>query len=156
VRASHFQIIWAWAVLAAVAGASMAPQSPAELAGHATLVITGLVEQVKSYAPLDSSRNFYTEARIRVTSTAVGNTSEDVVVVRYPGGEIAGMAWVVEDQPTFREGEQVIVYLAPGPRGGYVCPDGVLSKLTVVEDSVLGDGRTVNEYLAAVAAAAHR
>jgi hypothetical protein len=150
----HIKIVCGLAMLAAVAGAIMAPQSTAELTAHATLVISGTVEKVKSYAPLDSSKDFYTEASVRVTGTVVGSTSEDVVVVRHLGGEIGEWALVVEDQPSFREGEQVILYLAPSEKGGYVCPDGAQSKLTVVEDTVLGDGRTVNEYLAAVAAAA--
>jgi hypothetical protein len=145
----------ALAAVAASAGAIMVQQTTAELVSHSTAVITGTVESI-SYTTPDARMIIYTEARVRVNATVVGNTGgEDVVVVRATGGRSGDMALVVEDQPTFQEGEEVVLFLAPDAKGGFKCPDDCQGKKTIVSGTVLPDGVTLESYLAAVAAAAH-
>jgi hypothetical protein len=142
------------AVLAASAGAIMVPQTTADLVGHATLVVTGTVESV-NYTPPDGRMIISTEARVRIDETVVGASAEDVVTVRALGGRYGDTALVVEDQPVFEEGEEVVLFLAPDAKGGYHCPDATQGKKTIISGTVLPDGVTLDSFLAAVAAAAH-
>lgn len=150
--------LWLAALLPAcvsVAGASMVQLTTEELAAHATLVVAGTVEDVTSYPP-DADGIIFSEAKVLVASTVVGSTTEEYVTVRYTGGEYGDLAFVVSVEPTFKEGEEVVLFLAPADGGVYKCPDGVQSKLSVVEGTVLPAGRALNDYLAEVAAAAGR
>jgi len=134
------------------AGAVMVPLTTADLTGHATLVITGTVEGVKSLPP-DGRNVIYSEAEVRVGDTVIGAPAGDRVTVRYMGGTYGDLGYVVEDQPTFKAGEQVVLFLAPAAGGAYACPDGVQGKLNVVDGTVLPAGVTLNHFLADVTAA---
>jgi hypothetical protein len=127
----------------------------AELVGHASLVVVAEVEEVTSYPP-DARKVIYSDATVRIKDTVVGATAEEYVTVRYMGGEYEGVAFVVTAEPTFRVGEEVVLYLEPTGDGAYRCPDGVQSKLSVVDGTVLPTGETLTAYLAKVAAAAGR
>ena len=143
------------AMCAFSASAAMVQLTTAELADHATLVIAGTVENVESYPP-DGAGIIYSEAEVRVRDTAVGATAAEYVTVRYMGGEYGGLALVVMEGPLFTVGEEVVLFLAAAESGAYICPDGVQSKLSVVDGTVLPAGKTLTEYLAEVAAAAGR
>jgi hypothetical protein len=152
------EFIWLTALLAswaAVAAASMVPRTTGDLARSATLVIAGTVEDVTSYPP-DGSGIIYSEASVRVRDTAVGAIAAEYVTVRYTGGEYGGLALAVLEEPTFEAGEEVVLFLAPLAEGVYKCPDGVQGKLSVVDGTVLTTGKTLNEFLTEVAAAAGR
>ena len=154
----HNKLVWIGALLATCALAAAASQvqlSTAELVGHASLVVVGTVEDVTSYPP-DARGVIYSDAKVRVRDTVVGATSEDYVTVRYMGGEYDGLAFGVTAEPTFRVGEEVVLFLAPAGDGVYECPDGVQGKLSVVDGTVLPAGETLTDYLAKVAAAAGR
>ena len=139
----------------AAAPAAQLELSTAELVGHASLVVLAEVKEVTSYPP-DARNVIYSDATVRIKDTVVGATAEDYVTVRYMGGEYDGLAFVVTAEPTFRVGEEVVLYLAPTGDGAYRCPDGVQSKLSVVDGTVLPAGETLTAYLAKVAAAAGR
>jgi hypothetical protein len=126
-----------------------------ELVGHASLVVVGTVEDVKSYPP-DGSGMVYSEAKVRVSDAVVGATNEEVVTVRWMGGEYGDLGVVVEDQATFAVGEDVVLFLAPATGGSYQCPDGVQSKYAVVDGTVLPAGVTLTEFLAEITEAAAR
>ena len=154
----HNKLVWIGALLAAFAAAATASQvqlSTAELVGHASLVVVGTVEDVTSYPP-DASGVIYSDAKVRLEDAVVGATSEEYVTVRHMGGEYDGMAFAVSVEPTFRVGEEVVLFLAPVGDGVYKCPDGVQSKLSVVDGTVLPAGETLTAYLAKGAAAAGR
>ena len=148
-------LIALWAACAAAAGASMIALTTEELVDHASLVVVGTVEDVTSYPPAGDGV-IYSDARVRVGDTVAGATSEEFVTVRYMGGEYDGMAFGVSVAPTFRVGEEVVLFLAPAEGGVYRCPDGVQSKLSVVDGTVLPAGETLDAYIAKVAAAAGR
>ena len=143
------------AMCAFSASAAMVQLTTAELADHATLVIAGTVENVSSYPP-DAAGIIYSEAEVRVRDTVVGATAAEYVTVRYMGGEYGGLALVIMEEPTFTVEEEVVLFLAAVESGVYECPDGVQSKLSVVDGTVLPVGKTLNQYLAEVAAAAGR
>jgi hypothetical protein len=154
----RYKIIWFTILLAVCAVAASAAQlklSTAELLSHASLVVVGKVEDVTSYPP-DARKVIYSDAKVRIKDTVVGATAEEYVTVRYMGGEYDGLAFVVTAEPTFRVGEEVVLYLEPTGDGAYRCPDGVQSKLSVVDGTVLPAGETLTVYLAEVAAAAGR
>ncbi|HUV86579.1 MAG TPA: hypothetical protein VMX79_05645 [bacterium] len=143
------------ATCVATASAAMLPITTAELAGHATLVVAGTVQDVTSYPP-DAAGIIYSEAEVRVSDVVVGATAAEYVTVRYIGGEYAGLALVIMEEPTFEVGEDVVVFLAPAEGGGFKCPDGAQGKMSVVDGTVLPAGKTLNEFFAEVAAAASR
>lgn len=145
-------LVLTWTV---VASAAMLQLTTAELAEHATLVVAGTVEDVTSYPP-DADGVIYSEAKVRVGDTAVGSDGAEYVTVRYMGGEYAGLALVILEEPTFAPGEEVVVFLAPAQGGGFKCPDGAQGKMTVVDGTVLPAGKTLNQFFAEVAAAASR
>jgi len=140
---------------AGAANALMVKFTTAELVDHASLVIVGTVTETRSFPP-DAQGMIFTEAKVRVTDTVVGATADDVVTVRVHGGEYGDLGVVVEDQPVFRTGEQVVLFLAPAEGGGYWCPDAFQGKYTVVDGTVLPRGVTLTEFLAEVAKAAGR
>ena len=140
---------------AGAAGATMIQQAVEDLAAHATLVVFGTVEAVASEAP-DADGIIFSAASVRVRDTVLGADEAEYVTVRYMGGQYGDLALAVSVEPTFQVGEEVVLFLAPGEGGAYVCPDGVQSKLTVVDGTVLPAGKTLSEYLAEVAAAAGR
>ncbi len=143
------------AVGASVAGALMVPLTTEELVAHATLVVTGTVEAARALPP-DGQGMIFTEVKVRVKDTVVGATNEEVVTVRCMGGEYGGLGVAVEDQPTFALGEDVVLFLAPGMGGSYVCPDDVQSKYVVVDGTVLPADVTLTEFLAEITEAAAR
>jgi hypothetical protein len=154
-RLKFFGLTAGLAICAVAGAATMVPVSTAELVKHATLVVTGTVDDVTSQPP-DANGVIYSEARVRVRDAVVGGTAEEYVVVRYMGGEHGGLAFVVTAEPTFEVGEEVVLFLAPVAEGVYKCPDGVQGKLSVVDGTVLPAGLTLSDYLAEVAAAAGR
>jgi hypothetical protein len=143
------------AVCALGASASMVQFTTAELTDHATLIVAGTVEDVRSYPP-DAAGIIYSEAEVRVRDTVVGAAAAEYVTVRYMGGEYGGLALVIMEEPTFTVDEEVVLFLAAAESGVYECPDGAQSKLSVVDGTVLPAGKTLNQYLAEVAAAAGR
>jgi len=143
------------AACAAAASALMVALTTEDLVSHASLVVVGTVENVTSYPP-DGAGMIYSEAKVRVNDAVVGATSEEVVTVRYMGGEYGDMGVVVEDQPTFAPGEDVVLFLAPATGGSFTCPDGVQSKYAVVDGTVLPAGVTLTEFLAEITEAAAR
>jgi hypothetical protein len=154
-RRRLFYVATLAAACAAAAGALMVALTTEELVDHATLVITGTVEGVTSYPP-DGSGIIYSDAKVRVRDTVVGATTDDYVTVRYMGGEYGDLGVVVEDQPTFTPAEDVVLFLAPAGSGAYECPDGIQSKYTVVDGTVLPAGVTLTEFVAEIAKAAGR
>ncbi len=126
-----------------------------DLTKNATLVISGTVEEVKSYPP-DGAGIIYSEAKVRVLDTVKGASLGDYVTVRYTGGEYEGLILVVMEEPTFEVDEEVVLFLAPAEGGGYECPDGIQGKMSVVDGTVLRTGKPLNEFLAEAAAAASR
>ena len=143
------------AACAAAASAVMVELTTEDLVSHASLVVVGAVESVTSYPP-DASGMVYSEATVRVSDAVVGATAEEVVTVRYMGGEYGDLGVAVEDQPTFAPGEDVVLFLGPAPGGSYECPDGVQSKYVVVDGTVLPAGVTLTDFLAEIAEAAAR
>lgn len=152
------RLLWVAALAAACAAAAsalMVAMTTEDLVSHASLVVVGTVENVTSYPP-DGAGMIYSEAKVRVNDTVVGATSEELVTVRYMGGEYGDLAVAVEDQPIFDPGEDVVVFLSPATGGSYECPDGVQSKYAVVDGTVLPTGVTLTEFLAEITKAAAR
>ncbi len=149
------KVLWLGAFLAAAgaAGAIMIPLDTADLVNHATLVATGKVESMTTTTP-DGQGMVFTEVRVRVADTVIGSAPE-VITVRTYGGQYGDMAVVVEDQPTWKVGEDVVLFLK-ADAGGYIVPDGFQGKKLVVENTVLPEGVSLNKYLAEVTAVANR
>lgn len=151
-RLKFLYLVALLAACAVGASAAVIHLTTEDLTRNATLVISGTVEDVKSYPP-DGAGIIYSEALVRVRDTVKGASAAPYVTVRYTGGEYEGLVLVVMEEPTFEAGEEVVLFLAPAEGGGYKCPDGVQGKMLVVDGTVLRVGKTLNEFLAEAAAA---
>ena len=77
------------AACAVGASAAVIHLTTEDLTRNATLVISGTVEDVKSYPP-DGAGIIYSEALVRVRDTVKGASAAPYVTVRYTGGEYEG------------------------------------------------------------------
>src|SRR5688572_21456047 len=103
----------ALAVLIAVAAQAtvVVKLSWEELAAHATLIVRGTVGQQQVRWD-DERRRIHTYTELVVADTLKGPRAS-TVLVRQPGGELAGIGQYFSGTARFREGEDVIVFLEP-------------------------------------------
>lgn len=102
-------------VPATVRAAVAMPVTVEGMARESEAVIHGRVEKRESRLTPDG-RHVYTLVTLRTDRVLRGQAPEQVVV-RIPGGEVGEIGEHVDAAPLFEEGEEVVVFLAPG-RGG--------------------------------------
>lgn len=110
--------------------------SPADLWDHADTVLIGAVKDITVHR--DESGMIYEQVRVQVERYRKNplNTSEVTVIVL--GGQVGDLGVWVEDQPSFDEGEHVLVYLECYPNKdisteveGYYVVGGPQGKFTI-------------------------
>ena len=80
-----------------------------ELVGNAELIATGRVVE-KECMWGENGKWIYTYAAIAVDEYVKGEGEEEVIV-RHLGGEVGEKGLIVSNMPSFREGEEVLVFL---------------------------------------------
>jgi len=146
-RASRFASV-ALAALALV-GANVASAttvmkfSMKDLAVKSSAVVVGRVEDV--VARYDTNKEIYTYITIRVSDSVKGSHKDDVITIRQLGGVVDHIASVVPGMPTFKKGEEVVVFLSQKDKEGYPWVMGLQQgKYTISEDQN-GTKRVRNE-----------
>lgn len=117
-RALAAVVLTAWAVLTAVPGARasvVVPMSLADLTDAAPLIVDATVAEVRHVAGPDGTERL---VLVRVTSTWRGE-AVDTVYVRLPGGRIGRVETRVPGVPSVEQGDRLVWFLTPHPRGGY-------------------------------------
>ncbi len=113
----------------------------AGLAAHATTIVLPTDEQliakspiivegtVVSTRPVDRDGSIFTDTVITVSRNIKGTTPE-TITVRELGGMTAERITKIYGTPEFTEGERVLLFLEPSPRGGYRTMDLFIGKFS--------------------------
>lgn len=132
--------------------ALMVELSLAELVSNAGWIIIGTVAGQESKWNADRT-NIQTVVSIDVQEWVKGqpfstgpdgkNTTDPLscsssksVSLTVPGGKVAGVNQWVEDTPTFRDGEKVLVFLNSGGDGTYTVTGSAQGKYSIVDNKV--------------------
>jgi hypothetical protein len=115
---------------------SIVRQDVPELSRRADAVLRGTVVRTESRWSGDR-RRIFTEVEIRVAETIKGSPGK-TVVVRQPGGVVGKVAQRVDGVASFRQGEEVVVFLARKPDDSFVIQGMGQGKFRVERSS---DGR---------------
>jgi hypothetical protein len=88
-----------------------------QLSAEAATVVHGKVVSVRS-AWNDDHTRIYTEVQVKVEAAWKGEApAHGVVVVRQLGGSVEGLSQQVMGSPVFAVGEELVLFLVPGPQG---------------------------------------
>lgn len=88
-----------------------------QLSRDAAAVVHGTVVSVRS-AWNDDHTRIYTEVQVKVEAAWKGEApAAGVVVVRQLGGSVEGLSQQVMGSPVFAVGEELVLFLVPGPQG---------------------------------------
>lgn len=80
------------------------------LSGDADLILTGKVAKQESGWTQDKSR-IITYTTIKADEFLKGNSNQNSVVVVHPGGEVDGVGELYTHMPTFKNDEEVLLFL---------------------------------------------
>ena len=123
------------------------------IVGHATEIVSGKVTSAQGRWA-DGGR-IYTDVVIEVSDTAKGTANKSSSVsFSVIGGAVGGLVMAASDIPTFKAGEEVVLYLYTVPGRGLVLFGGERGKQLVITDSTTGEKSvTVSDPFAAKAMA---
>ena len=120
-RASRFTtVVFAACVLA---GASMASAttvqklSMKDLSKNSASIARAQVEDV--VARYDVNKEIYTYITLKVLEPVKGSHKDEVITIRQLGGVVDNIASIVPGTPTFKKGEEVVVFLSRNDAAGY-------------------------------------
>jgi len=146
-RASRLATV-AFATLA-LAGASTAhattvlKMSLKYLATKSSSVAVAKVEDVA--ARYDTNKEIYTYVTLRVLDPVKGSKKDDLITIRQLGGEVGTIASIVPGMPTFKKGEEVVVFLTQKGRAGYPEIMGLQQGKYAIREDQSGVKRVRNE-----------
>ena len=132
----------------------MLKMSVEDLAAKADTIVVGTVTRQESAWDTEHTA-IYTDVTVVVERVLAG-TSVDTVTLRIAGGTVGGMGMRTSNDPVFRDGERVIVFLDTT-----AVPSSVVGmqqgKFTVKDDLVTRADEPVNleEFIATVRSATH-
>ncbi|UCE26906.1 MAG: hypothetical protein JSW52_11255 [Candidatus Coatesbacteria bacterium] len=134
--------------------ASLVYMDTTELVDNSSLVVTGEVDRIESFYGDDDL--IYSRAYVTVDDFVKGDYENYIVEVVYPGGTVGGTGMATSISPRFELGMQVVLFLKQDDAGEYVLTNHAGSKFTVVSDTVVEKGITLDEFVAEIAAAVNR
>jgi hypothetical protein len=136
-RASRLALV-AFAALALVGtstanATTVTKMSLKDLARNSDAVVMARVEdQVARY---DVNKEIYTYVTLRVLDPVKGSHKDDVITIRQLGGVVDNIASIVPGMPTFKKGDEVVVFLTQKDKAGYPWIMGLQQgKYTVSQD----------------------
>jgi len=136
-RASRFAVV-VFATFA-LAGASTAGATTVmklslkDLAKKSDTIVRATV--VDETARYDANKEIYTYFTLRVLEPVKGSGKDQVITIRQIGGVVGTIASIVPGTPSFRKGEEVVVFLTQKDAAGYPWVMGLQQgKFTVIAD----------------------
>jgi hypothetical protein len=128
-------------LLAGAAGASVVVRADlAALVSNAERVVEGRCLSTRPV--LDGAGNIATEVRLLVARGFKGAQAGTEIDFRIPGGEMGGEGLVLAGMPTFRAGEEVLLFLTVESHTGIRVPVGLgQGKFSVQRDAATGAKR---------------
>jgi hypothetical protein len=104
---------------ASMAGATTVQKfSVTDLAKKSDTIALARVEDVSARWD-DNHKEIYTFITLKVLDGVKGSRKDDVLTIRQLGGTVDKLISVVPGMPTFKQGEEVVVFLSPKDRAGY-------------------------------------
>ena len=104
-----------------------------DLAKKSDAIVLARVED--ETARYDTNKEIYTYITLRVLEPVKGPKKDEVVTIRQIGGTVDNIASIVPGTPTFRKGEEVVVFLSGKDVAGYPWVMGLQQgKYTVTAD----------------------
>ncbi|HET7497934.1 MAG TPA: hypothetical protein VFM00_06515 [Candidatus Eisenbacteria bacterium] len=146
-RASRLAMV-AFAALALVGtstahATTVTKMSLKDLALKSNAVVVARVEdQVARY---DANKEIYTYVTLRVLDPVKGSRKDDVITIRQLGGVVDNIASIVPGMPTFKKGEEVVVFLSQNDKAGYPWIMGLQQGKYTVSQDQNGTKRVRNE-----------
>lgn len=120
-RANRFAVVVfaAFALVgASTAGATTVQKlSMKDLSKNSAAIVRA--EVVDSDARYDADKEIYTYVTLRVLEPVKGSHKDDVITIRQLGGVVDNIASIVPGMPTFKKGEEVVVFLTGNTKAGY-------------------------------------
>jgi PKD repeat protein len=137
----HFKVYWQTCIcsmlFAAVASATtIVMPSDEALIAKSPLVVEGTVART---GPVAIDSRIWTETVVNVQRTLKGSAAA-TVTIREIGGELDGRITKIFGTPQYAQGEEVLLFLTPTPRGDYQTTDLFVGKFSA--DSTL-DGHAM-------------
>lgn len=146
-RASRLAMV-AFAVFA-LTGAGVAnattvlKMSMKDLAKKSDAVVLARVED--EVARYDANKEIYTYITLRVLEPVKGSQKDELITIRQIGGVVGNIASIVPGMPTFKKGEEVVVFLSQRDREGYPWVMGLQQGKYSVSTDERGSKRVRNE-----------
>lgn len=112
-----------------------------DMVSQSDAIVTGTVHELNSHwHDLSGYRVIVTDVTIAVTDTVKGVLGKSATInVRYLGGRVGDLAALATEMPTFREAEEVLLYLQEAGNIGYVVLAGLRGKYQVKTDGDTGE-----------------
>lgn len=139
--AGKYPLTWflaflAWVPLAAEATVAVR-LSTKELAERSQVVVEGKVRSTESRFSEDG-RQIVTSVRVKVEDPWKGAPAKEITI-NVPGGTAEGISQKVQGMPSFREGEEVVVFLdRPSDAAPFQVVGLSQGKFTVLKDPAVG------------------
>lgn len=145
-RRRRVALVATTAMLLLVAGvaqsahAAQAYQSIEDFVDGASDIVAGRV--VEATARWGDKGRIFTDVTVEISSTAKGNAEKanSTITFSVVGGRIDGLAMVASEMPTFKQGEDLVVYLREYKPGKFAVYGGSRGKVNV---STVGDAKIV-------------
>ncbi|MGH7488850.1 MAG: hypothetical protein ACREMY_25095, partial [bacterium] len=135
----HSKVYWLTCVLmmfASIAGATtIVMPTDEQLIVKSPLIVEG---SVIHSAPVSRDNAIWTETTVAVARAIKGSAS-GTITIREIGGELDGRITKVFGTPEYRDGEHVLLFLTPTPRGDYQTVDLYVGKFA--EETTLAGER---------------
>ena len=88
-----------------------------DLAKNSDAIVLARVED--ETARYDANKEIYTYITVRVLDPVKGPKKDDVITIRQLGGTVDKIASIVPGMPTFKKGEEVVLFLTGKDGAGY-------------------------------------
>jgi len=136
-RASRIAMV-AFAAFALVGGSTVSATtvlklSMKDLARKSDTIVRARVED--AVARYDTNKEIYTYFTLKVLDPVKGSRKDDIITIRQLGGVVDHIASIVPGMPTFKKGEEVVVFLTQKDAAGYPWVMGLQQgKFTISQD----------------------
>ena len=115
-----------------------------DLSAGADVIVTGKVTQLSSSWNADNTR-IYTRASIQVDEYLKGINNENSIIVTYPGGEVGDVGEMYSHMPTFRDNEEVLLFLKKDNKTpDYKVFNGENGKINIIDNPKTGEKVTTS------------
>jgi hypothetical protein len=130
--------------LAHVADAKMYYISTPDMVAKANEVMTGKIVSLESYWSDTKPRMIFTAVTVEVGEKVKGTANKGAtVIVKIPGGRVGDVASPASETPTFKKGDEVLVFLQASSTGGYKMLSGSRGKFEIKTDANTGEKRVM-------------